>query len=73
MTPKVADAGSESESPLLRAMGYDAVHPDSLAQLLAIPTAEVYAELTILEINGEIAPLAGGRYQRISPDRTKND
>ncbi len=67
----VAEAEQAGESPLLHAMGYDAIHPDSLAQALGIPAAEVYAELTLLEINGEVAPLAGGRYQRISPNRTR--
>jgi len=61
---------SETEtSPLLQAMGYDPVHPDSLAEMLKLPAADVYAELTLLEINGQIAPLSGGRYQRIAPNR----
>ena len=61
---------SETEtSPLLQAMGYDPVHPDSLAERLKVPAADVYAELTLLEINGQIAPLSGGRYQRIAPNR----
>ena len=61
---------SETEtSLLLQAMGYDPVHPDSLAEMLKLPAADVYAELTLLEINGQIAPLSGGRYQRIAPNR----
>jgi len=71
--PVLADAAPaeiEAEtSPLLQAMGYDAVHPDSLAERLKLPAADVYAELTLLEINGQIAPLSGGRYQRIAPNR----
>lgn len=71
--PVLADTAPEpaetETSPLLQAMGYDAVHPDSLAELLKLPAAEVYAELTLLEINGQIAPLSGGRYQRIAPNR----
>ena len=73
--PVLADTAPESAeietetSPLLQAMGYDAVHPDSLAELLKLPAADVYAELTLLEINGQIAPLSGGRYQRIAPNR----
>ncbi|OAM28161.1 DNA-processing protein DprA [Eikenella sp. NML01-A-086] len=63
-------ASTETEtSPLLQAMGYDPIHPDSLAELLKLPAADVYAELTLLEINGQIAPLSGGRYQRIAPNR----
>ena len=61
---------SETEtSPLLQAMGYDPIHPDSLAEMLKLPAADVYAELTLLEIDGQIAPLSGGRYQRIAPNR----
>ena len=71
--PVLADAtpaATETEtSPLLQAMGYDPVHPDSLAEMLKLPAADVYAELTLLEINGQIAPLSGGRYQRIAPNR----
>ena len=71
--PILADTASEpaetETSPLLQAMGYDAVHPDSLAERLKLPAADVYAELTLLEINGQIAPLSGGRYQRIAPNR----
>ena len=71
--PALADTAPEpaetETSPLLQAMGYDAVHPDSLAELLKLPAADVYAELTLLEINGQIAPLSGGRYQRIAPNR----
>ena len=46
-------------------MGYDPVHPDTLAQQLQFPAADVYAELLELELDGKVASLAGGRYQRI--------
>ena len=71
--PVLADTAPEPAetelSPLLQAMGYDPIHPDSLAERLKLPAADVYAELTLLEINGQIAPLSGGRYQRIAPNR----
>ncbi|WP_153708763.1 DNA-processing protein DprA [Eikenella corrodens] len=71
--PVLADTAPEpaetEPSPLLQAMGYDPIHPDSLAERLKLPAADVYAELTLLEINGQIAPLSGGRYQRIAPNR----
>ncbi|MBP6393614.1 MAG: DNA-protecting protein DprA, partial [Neisseria sp.] len=47
------------------AMGYDPVHPDSLAQSLGLPAADVYARLLELELDGQIAAMTGGRYQRI--------
>ena len=50
---------------LLAAMGYDPVHPDSLAQSLGLPAADVYARLLELELDGQIATMTGGRYQRI--------
>ena len=34
-------------------MGYDPVHPDTLAQRLQFPAADVYAELLELEPDGE--------------------
>ena len=60
------EAGRQADSsPLLDAMGYDPVHPDTLAQQLQFPAADVYAELLELELDGKVASLAGGRYQRI--------
>ena len=50
---------------LFAAMGYDPVHPDSLAQSLGLPAADVYARLLELELDGQIAAMTGGRYQRI--------
>ena len=60
------EAGRQADSSLLLdAMGYDPVHPDTLAQQLQFPAADVYAELLELELDGKVASLAGGRYQRI--------
>lgn len=50
---------------LLTQMGYNPIHPDQLAEQLALPTGDIYAALLELELNGEIAALSGGRYQRI--------
>lgn len=63
--PSAGGSGGEAER-LLEAMGYGAVHPDTLAEALGIPAADVYAELTLLEMAGQVAPLAGGRYQRVT-------
>lgn len=54
-----------SEQPFLAAMGYDPVHPDSLAQSLNLPAADIYAQLLELELEGIVAAMPGGRYQRI--------
>ncbi|UOO81801.1 DNA-processing protein DprA [Uruburuella testudinis] len=53
------------DAPLLEAMGYDPIHPDSLAQQLQLSAADVYARLLELELEGAVAAMPGGRYQRI--------
>ena len=60
---ETADESGKDE--LFAAMGYDPVHPDSLAQSLGLPAADVYARLLELELDGQIATMTGGRYQRI--------
>ena len=54
-----------AEDELLDAMGYDPVHPDILAQQTAWAAADVYARLLEYELDGIVAALPGGRYQRI--------
>ncbi len=63
-TPPVA-VSSDDEHPLLRGMGYGAVHPDMLAESLSLPAADVYACLVEWELDGIVAAMPGGRYQRI--------
>ena len=58
-------AAPTSEDELLDAMGYDPVHPDILAQQTAWAAADVYARLLEYELDGIVAALPGGRYQRI--------
>lgn len=50
---------------ILDRMGFDPVHPDVLAEQLGTPAADLYAELLELELDGSIAAMPGGRYQRI--------
>ena len=50
---------------ILDRMGFDPVHPDVLAEQLDMPAADLYAELLELELDGSIAAIPGGRYQRI--------
>ena len=54
-----------STSALLEAMGYDPIHPDILAQQTNTAAADVYAQLLEYELDGIVAALPGGRYQRI--------
>ena len=58
-------AAPTSEDELLNAMGYDPVHPDILAQQTVWAAADVYARLLEYELDGIVAALPGGRYQRI--------
>lgn len=52
-------------SELLRQMGYDPVYPDTLAEQLGMNIADVYAQLTEWELEGIVAAVSGGRYQRV--------
>ncbi|WP_066081335.1 DNA-processing protein DprA [Bergeriella denitrificans] len=61
---KAAD-GHQGEEALLAAMGYDPVHPDTLSQNTGLAAADVYAKLLEYELDGTVAALPGGRYQRI--------
>ena len=56
---------STNEHPLLAKMGYDPIHPDTLAEQTGQPAADIYAQLTEWELDGIVASMTGGRYQRI--------
>ena len=60
-----AEPKSTAEHPLLAKMGYDPIHPDTLAEQTGHPAADIYARLTEWELDGIVASMAGGRYQRI--------
>ena len=50
---------------LLGAMGYDPCHLDALAERTGLTADQLLAMLLPLELDGHVAPLPGGRYQRI--------
>ncbi len=58
--------GSEALEPILSAMGYDPVSIDALVERVDLPTELVIARLAELEIDGLIAPMPGGKYQRLA-------
>lgn len=60
-TPK----SSATNHPLLEKMGYDVMATDTLIQLSGLTSNQVSAMLLTLELEGQIASLPGGRYQRI--------
>ena len=53
------------QHPWLAAVGYDPFHPDTLAEQLRLPAADIHAQLLEWELEGLLAALSGGRYQRI--------
>lgn len=63
--PSEAAAGGTAHGGILDKMGFDPVHPDVLAGQLAMPAADLYAALLELELDGSVAAMPGGRYQRI--------
>jgi len=57
---------SDAESPLLDAMGYDPVSLDALGARTGFSAAELQARLLELELDGRVARLPGGLFQRIA-------
>jgi len=51
--------------PVLKAMGYDPITVESIIALTGLPAEDVLGQLTQLELAGAIAPMPGGKYQRI--------
>jgi DNA processing protein len=64
--PGSVPAATHSASPLLRHMGYDPVDVDALCARSGLSAQQVASELLRLELEGVVAALAGGRYQRVS-------
>ncbi len=65
MTANSARVSTESD-PVLDALGYDAVSVDELCARTTLPPNLLVAQLTALELDGKIAQLPGGRYQRLA-------
>jgi DNA processing protein len=52
-------------NPLLKLMGYDQITLENLVHLSGLTVSEVSSMLMLLELEGSIASLAGGQYQKI--------
>ena len=63
---KDADTGAEEHQNLLNAMGFDPVSVDELLPRSGLTIAELSSMLLILELEGKIEKLPGGRYARLS-------
>lgn len=59
-------ADPETENPLLVCMGYDAVTMDGLIERSGLTSESLSSMLLVLELEGKVASLPGGRYQRLA-------
>lgn len=64
--PLATDPPENREEPLLEAMGYDPCRVDDLVARLNLTPAEISAMLIMYELDGRIAALPGGMFQRLS-------
>lgn len=64
--PTPAPAGMETEDSLLQALGFDPVSLDALQARTGLATAPLQARLMTLELDGQVARLPGGLFQRIA-------
>lgn len=55
-----------ADSPLMRALGFDAVSLDALQARTGLDTARLQAQLLELELSGLVARLPGGLFQRLT-------
>lgn len=56
---------TQPESALLQALGHDPVGLDALQARTGLPTPELMAQLMALELQGQVARLPGGLFQRL--------
>jgi DNA processing protein len=63
--PTNAQTPAPEESALLHALGYDATSLDTLQARTGLDTATLQAQLMTLELQGQIARLPGGLFQRL--------
>jgi DNA processing protein len=64
IAPAVEDDAGPA-SPFLESMGSAPTSPDQIAQRTGIAAGAVAAQLTLLEMEGHIASLPGGLFQRV--------
>lgn len=59
------NADNPAEAQLLAAMGYDPVRVEQLLERTDLTISEISAMLLMLELDGRVQALPGGRYQRL--------
>ena len=60
------ETATEDEDPLLAALGFDASSLDALQARTGLPTPHLQAQLLTLELDGKVARLPGGLFQRLA-------
>jgi DNA processing protein len=65
--PIMTDDLPADHASLLEKMGYDPISIDRLIQLSGLTAEEVSSMLLIMELEGRVATLPGGFYQRLKP------
>jgi len=58
-------SNADSDNALLKIMGYEQMTLENLVRLSGLTVSEVSSMLMLLELEGSIASLAGGQYQKI--------
>jgi DNA processing protein len=76
--PRTPNQRADAEAPsdatrLLAAMGYDPVSIDALVERTGASAQSITAELVTLELDGRIAALPGGHWQRLGPRERAGD
>jgi len=64
-TPLGATKTAFPSSMIIQAMSFEPVTIDTLGTTLGLTAAELYAMLLQLELEGRVASLPGGRFQRL--------
>jgi DNA processing protein len=62
---KQADSEDSSGNTILSTMGFDPITLENLVVLSGLTVSEVSSMLMLLELEGKIATLTGGQYQKI--------
>jgi DNA processing protein len=70
LTSRIAETQVQlqDDDPLLAALGHDPCDFDTLSQRTGLPVESLQARLSELELDGRIACLPGGRFQRLPPN-----
>jgi len=66
VAPVKGDAAPPGDDPVLAALGHDPLDLDTLSGRTRLPPDQLLAHLLTLELDGRVAQLPGGRYQRLA-------